>query len=136
MAQLVLGMGMSHSTMVTLDDSLCGEWAAQDATFAILFDKEGQAVTYSQIAERAGDRYAQQATPQHWKKQYAAVRQAVARLADEVASARLTAPSQEPGVDWALNAGHDSDLSMTQLSLWHPAGRAEVHDDSTLFRGD
>ena len=89
MAHLVLGMGMSHSTMVTLDDSLWGEWAAQDATFAILFDTEGQAVTYTQLAERAGDRYAQQATPQHWKKQYAAVRQAVARLAAEVASARL-----------------------------------------------
>jgi len=89
MAQLVLGMGMSHSTMVTLDDSLWGEWAAQDATFSILFDPEGQAVTYAQLAERAGDRYAQQATPQHWKKQYAAVRQAVARLAAEVASARL-----------------------------------------------
>jgi hypothetical protein len=38
---------MSHSTMVTLDDSLWGEWAAQDSTFAILFDTEGQAVTYA-----------------------------------------------------------------------------------------
>ncbi len=89
MAQLVLGIGMSHSTMVTLDDSLWGEWAAQDSTLAILFDTEGQAVTYAQLAERAGDRYAQQATPQRWKDQYAAVRQAVARLAADVASARL-----------------------------------------------
>src|SRR5579859_5420988 len=89
MAQLVLGIAMSHSTMVTLDDSLWGEWATQDSTFAILFDTEGQAVTYAQLAERTGDRYAQQATPQHWKEQYAAVRQAVARLAAEVASARL-----------------------------------------------
>ena len=89
MAQLVRGIGMSHSTMVTLDDSLWGDWAAQDSTIAILFDMEGQAVTYAQLAERAGDRYAQQATPQHWKKQYAAVRKAVARLAADVASARL-----------------------------------------------
>src|SRR6185312_1844868 len=89
MAQLVLGIGMSHSTMVTLDDSLWGEWAAQDSTFSILFDTEGQAVTYAQLAERAGDRYAQQATPQHWKEQYAAVRRAVTRLAADVASARL-----------------------------------------------
>lgn len=89
MAQLVLGIGMSHSTMVTLDDSLWGEWAAQDATFGILFDTEGQPVTYAQLAERAGDRYAQQATPQHWKEQYAAAQQAVARLAADVASARL-----------------------------------------------
>src|SRR2546421_11817391 len=89
MAQLVLGIGMSHSTMVTLDDSLWGEWAAQDSTLAILFDTEGQAVTYARLAERAGGRYAQQATPRHWKEQYATVRQAVARLAAEVASARL-----------------------------------------------
>lgn len=89
MAQHVLSIGMSHSTMVTLDDSLWGEWAAQDAALAILFDAEGQAVTYVQLAERAGDRYAQQATPRRWSKQYATVRQAVARLAVDLASARL-----------------------------------------------
>jgi hypothetical protein len=53
MAHHVLSLGMSHSTMVTLDDSLWGEWAAQDAALAILFDTEGQAVTYAQLAERA-----------------------------------------------------------------------------------
>jgi len=89
MAQLVLGVGMSHSTMVILDDSLWGEWAAQDSTFAILFDTEGQPVTYAQLAEQAGNRYAQQAMPQHWKEQYATVRRAVARLAADVASASL-----------------------------------------------
>jgi hypothetical protein len=89
MAQHVLSIGMSHSTMVTLDDSLWGEWAAQDPTIAILFDMEGQAVTYAQLAERARDRYAQQATPRRWKEQYAAVRQALSRLAADLASARL-----------------------------------------------
>ncbi|HEV2580595.1 MAG TPA: hypothetical protein VGT44_07045 [Ktedonobacteraceae bacterium] len=89
MAQLVLGIGMSHSTMVTLDDSLWEEWAALDAGFAILYDTEGQPVTYAQLAERAGDRYSRLATPRHWKEQYAAVRRAVARLAADVAGARL-----------------------------------------------
>ena len=54
MAQHVLSIGMSHSTLVILDDSLWGEWAAQDAALAILFDTEGQAVTHAQLAERAG----------------------------------------------------------------------------------
>ena len=81
MAQLVFGMGMSHSTMVTLDDSLWGEWASQDSTFGILYEAEGQPVTYAELAERAGNRYARQTTPEHWKEQYAAVRRAVARLA-------------------------------------------------------
>ena len=69
MAQHVLSIGMSHSTLVILDDSLWGEWASQDAALTILFDTDGQAVTYAQLAERAGDRYIQQATPQHWKEQ-------------------------------------------------------------------
>jgi hypothetical protein len=89
MAQHVLSIGMSHSTMVTLDDSMWSEWAAQDTALAILFDEEGQQVTYAQLAERAGDRYAEETTPRYWKEQYAAVRRAVARLAADVASARL-----------------------------------------------
>ena len=89
MAHHVLGLGMSHSTMVTLDDSLWGEWAAQDSALAILCDTDGQAVTYAQLAERAGDRHAQQVTLPYWRKQYIAVRQAVARLAADLASARL-----------------------------------------------
>jgi hypothetical protein len=89
MARHVLSIAMSHSTMVTLDDSLWGEWAAGDTAIAILFDQEGEQVTYAQLAGRAGDRYARQARPQHWKEQYAAVRKAVARLAADVASANL-----------------------------------------------
>src|SRR5437763_9588326 len=50
---------------------------------------EGQAVTYAHLAVRAGARSAGQATPQYWKEQYSAVRRAVARLAADVASARL-----------------------------------------------
>jgi hypothetical protein len=75
--------------MVTLDDTLWGEWAGQDAALAILYDAEGEAVTYAQLAERAGDRYTQQATPRHWQEQYAAVQRALARLAAHLASAKL-----------------------------------------------
>lgn len=89
MAQHVLSLGMSHSTMVTLDDTLWGEWASQDEALAILYDSEGQAITYAQLAERAGDRYAQQVTPHHWKEQYATVKRALARLAADLASAEL-----------------------------------------------
>jgi hypothetical protein len=89
MAQLVLGVGMSHSTMVTLNDSFWAEWAALDAGFGILYDTEGQPVTYAQLAERAGDRFVELAAPAHWKEQYAAVRRAVARLAADVAGAGL-----------------------------------------------
>ncbi len=89
MAHLVLGMGMSHSTLVILDDSLWGEWGAQDQAFAILYDAEGQPVTYAELAGRAGNRYAQQATPQYWQEQYAAVRRAITRLANDASKARL-----------------------------------------------
>ena len=89
MAQHVLSIAMSHSTMVTLDDSLWGEWASQDVALAILFDEEGQIVSYAQLAERAGERYTQQATPRHWQMQYAAVQRALARLAADLAAAKL-----------------------------------------------
>src|SRR5690348_16781077 len=89
MAQHVLSIGMSHSTMVTLDDTLWGEWASQDPALAILYDSEGQSVTYAQLVERAGDRYAQRVTPGYWKDQYAGVQRALARLAAGLASAKL-----------------------------------------------
>ncbi len=89
MAQHVLSIGMSHSTMVTLDDSLWGEWASQDPALAILYDSEGEPVSYAQLAERVGDRYAQQVTPQHWKEQFAGVQRALARLSTDLASAKL-----------------------------------------------
>lgn len=89
MAQHVLSIGMSHSTMVTLDDTLWGEWASQDPALAILYDSQGESVTYAQLAERAGNRYAQQVTPRHWKEQFAGVQRALARLSADLASARL-----------------------------------------------
>jgi hypothetical protein len=89
MAKLVLGMGMSHSTMVTLDDSLWGEWGAQDRALAILFDSEGRHVTYAELAERVGNRLAQHVTPQYWKEQYAAIRRALARLSADLTAAKL-----------------------------------------------
>src|SRR5690348_12023928 len=89
MAQHVLSIGMSHSTMVTLDDSLWGEWASQDPALAILYDSEGEPVSYAQLAERVGDRYAQQVTPGYWKEQFAGVQRALARLSTDLASAKL-----------------------------------------------
>ena len=80
MAQLVLGMGMAHSPMVILEDTLWKDYAEQlDYTSSLLIDTTGTPVTYEQLVEQAGDRFAQQATPAVWKQQYAATRQAVAR---------------------------------------------------------
>lgn len=90
MAQLVLGMGMAHSPMVILEDTLWQDYAVQlDYTSPLLIDTTGKPVTYTQLVEQVGDRFAQQATPQVWKQQYTAARQAVARLADDVAAAQL-----------------------------------------------
>ncbi len=90
MAQLVLGMGMAHSPMVILEDTLWKDYAEQlDYTSSLLIDTTGTPVTYEQLVEQAGDRFAQQATPAVWKQQYAATRQAVARLAADVAAAHL-----------------------------------------------
>ena len=89
MAQLVLGMGMSHSTMVTLDYSLWAEWAEQDLTISALINQEGQLVSFAQLAEQVGNRYAEQATPQRWKEQHAEIHRACARLTAEIEAAKL-----------------------------------------------
>lgn len=90
MAQLVLGMGMAHSPMVILEDTLWKDYAEQlDYTSPLLIDTTGKPVTYEQLVEQVGDRFAQQATPEVWKQQYAAARQAVARQAADVATAQL-----------------------------------------------
>src|SRR2546423_5812447 len=90
MAQLVLGMGMAHSPMVILEDTLWKDYAEQlDYTSPLLIDTTGKPVTYEQLVEQVGDRFAQQATTEVWKLQYAAARQAVARQAADVATAQL-----------------------------------------------
>jgi hypothetical protein len=89
MAQLVLGMGMSHSTMVTLHDSLWAEWAEQDRTISALINQEGELLTFAQLAEQVGDRYTEQATPQRWQEQHAEIHRACARLTTEIEGAKL-----------------------------------------------
>jgi hypothetical protein len=91
MAQLVLGIGMSHSTMVTLPDTFWQEWADEDRTITSLLDPEGRIISFAQLAEEVGNRYAEQATPQHWKEQYGEVRRAIERLSADVEEAELDA---------------------------------------------
>src|SRR2546423_1326227 len=89
MAQLVLGMGMSHSTMVTLDYTLWAEWAEQDRTITALIDHKGQLLSFAQLAEQVGDHYAEQAAPQRWKEQHAEIHRACARLTAAIEAAKL-----------------------------------------------
>ncbi|MBV9231955.1 MAG: extradiol ring-cleavage dioxygenase [Chloroflexi bacterium] len=89
MAQLALGVGMAHSTMIVLEDTLWPAWAEFDKRSSLLIDTRGQPVSYEQLVEQVGDRFAQQATPEVWKGQYAGARKAIARLAAEVAEEHL-----------------------------------------------
>jgi hypothetical protein len=89
MAQLVLGMGMSHSTMVTLDYTFWAEWAEQDRTITALINHEGHLLSVAQLAEQVGDRYAAQATQERWQEQHAKIHSACARLTAAIEAAKL-----------------------------------------------
>ncbi len=89
MAKLVLGIGMSHSTMVTLDTTFWAEWAEQDRTISALINHEGQLLSFAQLAEQVGDRYAEQATQEHWKEQHSEIQRACARLTAAIEAAKL-----------------------------------------------
>jgi hypothetical protein len=90
MAQLVLGMGMAHSFLVFLEDSQWSEIAEQfDRYHPFLVDTTGNPITYAQLAEQTDNRFAQQTTPRVWQQQHIAIRQAIARLASDLAAAHL-----------------------------------------------
>ncbi len=91
MAQLVLGMAMSHSPMVFLDETFWEEYQNLDFESTLLIDTTGRPVTYEQLVEQNGNRYAREAVPERWKEQYAATRRAIARLAADVTEGHLDA---------------------------------------------
>lgn len=82
---------MSHSPMVTADDSLWGTYSSMDRRSPLLIDKQGHPLTYQELEAQQGNQYAQEATPEHWKEQWQAIRQGVAHLAADVEQANLDA---------------------------------------------
>jgi hypothetical protein len=87
MAEIVAGIGMSHSSLVVTPEPEM--WLAHDAidrTNPHLRDKTGRAVTYAELERTQGTQFGQQAKGEHLGTQITQVIEAVARLRRELAA--------------------------------------------------
>ncbi len=85
MAQLVGAVGMSHSSLITTDDAELWQRHAQvDRTNPYLRDRAGNPVTFAELEEASGDRYAERASLAHLSEQAQATRAALDRLKEDV----------------------------------------------------
>lgn len=117
MARIVLGIGMSHTPMLTLPS---GQWhhrAAVDMDNPALNMTDGRTLTYAELLAEVGPRYEQQAQPESLARQADACQAALDRLADALARA---AP------DVVLIVGDD------QSELFTPANQPAI----ALYHGD
>lgn len=87
MARIVLGLGTSHSPLLTLDGSRWAERAADDLRSRSLNTSDGRWLTYDQLRAEVGDRYASVSTREHFIAKAAICQSALDRLAAELAAA-------------------------------------------------
>jgi hypothetical protein len=144
MAELVAGIGMSHSSMVVADDpELWLRHEAIDRSHPYLRDTRGAATTFAELERANGARYADQATLEHVGGQVERMRRAVARLRSDVAALapdvivvfgddqmELLSPENMP----ALSVYHGDEL-VTGTGMRFATYEAEFGDVSPMMRG-
>lgn len=89
MAELVLGIGMSHSPMVATDTTAWRRFGAVDRRSTFLRDRTGAAVSYTDLERTNGSRYAGLAESDHLDGQAAQVTRALDRLRADVLAAEV-----------------------------------------------
>ena len=87
MAQIVIGLGTSHSPLVVTEARMWEQRAISDRSNRELYDRDGKRCTYEDLA-RSGRRYERESGLEHLTGQSRAVQAALDRLAAELASAR------------------------------------------------
>lgn len=90
MADVVIGIGMSHSSLIATDNPEV--WLAHEAIDRdnpYLRDKRGKPVTFAELEQAGGRPYASQATLEHIAPQVRQTRAAIDRLRDAVAAHKV-----------------------------------------------
>ncbi|MCH8296687.1 MAG: extradiol ring-cleavage dioxygenase [Chloroflexi bacterium] len=88
MAEIVLGLGTSHSPMLSLPSELWSEYAARDQGNPMLLSLEdGSTKTYEELLEAADPAIAQRLTPEVFQAQYKACQKAINTLEEALAEA-------------------------------------------------
>ncbi|MER7363949.1 DODA-type extradiol aromatic ring-opening family dioxygenase [Nonomuraea wenchangensis] len=91
MAEIVLGIGTSHSPLLAIEPGLWAERAKDDYRKQELYLADGRVVSYDRLAEETGGRHARVATPENFDKQALRAQQALDRVARAIAEAELDA---------------------------------------------
>ncbi len=89
MAELVLGIGASHSPMVTLDGDDWLVWGERDHQHPMLYSREGERRTYEQQLAAVGTTMASLATAETCRRGADRVAEAMARLQRAIVEAEL-----------------------------------------------
>lgn len=88
MAEIVLGIGTSHSPLLLLAAEDWVDRAKDDRGNQRLNLSDGRFVTYDALEREVGARYAERATPEHFLLQWKQCQQSLDRLAEEIADAK------------------------------------------------
>jgi hypothetical protein len=87
MADIVLGIGTSHSPLLAIDPALWAERARDDLRRTDLHLTDGRVVSYPDLERESGGQYAGEATPAAFAAQAQAAQAALDRLADAIEKA-------------------------------------------------
>lgn len=87
MSEIVLGVGTSHSPLLTIDASLWADRGKDDVGRRAIFLTDGRVVSYDQLAAEVCDRYAGEATEAHFVDQAASAQSILDHVASEIAAA-------------------------------------------------
>lgn len=81
MSEVVLGIGTSHSPLLAMEPEMWVERARDDYLRTKIPLCDGRVVSYGQLAQDTGNRYASHAVLEHFRQQHAAAQKALDRLA-------------------------------------------------------
>ncbi|MGI9616010.1 MAG: hypothetical protein ACR2QO_24065 [Acidimicrobiales bacterium] len=108
MAELVLGIGTSHSPMVSLDGEDWLVWGERDHAHPMLYTRDGRNVTYDEQLAAVGETMAPQATLERCCEGAERVSAAMERLQETIAAA---------GLDVVVIVGDDQDEHLLSDNL-------------------
>ena len=88
-AELVMGIAMSHGPMVVSEVPTWLKIAEMDQYSTLLVDTSGTPVTFEELRKASGERYAEFATEERFRTQRELVTSSIERLRDEVKQAEI-----------------------------------------------
>lgn len=88
MSSIVLGVGTSHSPLLAIESSLWAERGKDDARREKIWLADGRVISYAQLHAEVGDRYAAEATAEHFDEQATQAQAALDRLSREILDAK------------------------------------------------